>query len=91
MIGRDHLDSGSVASPNCETEAMQHGRDAVSDWPLLKALLNTAGGATWVCLHHGGGVGMGDSHHSGVMIVCDGCWLLPASRRSPWQQNRAWR
>jgi urocanate hydratase len=72
VIGRDHLDSGSVASPNRETESMQDGSDAVSDWPLLNALLNTAGGATWVSLHHGGGVGMGYSQHSGVVIVCDG-------------------
>ena len=72
VIGRDHLDSGSVASPNRETEAMRDGTDAVSDWPLLNALLNTAGGATWVSLHHGGGVGMGYSQHSGVVIVCDG-------------------
>jgi urocanate hydratase len=72
VIGRDHLDSGSVASPNRETEAMKDGSDAVSDWPLLNALLNTASGATWVSLHHGGGVGMGYSQHSGVVIVCDG-------------------
>ncbi|MGQ3051406.1 MAG: urocanate hydratase [Roseateles sp.] len=72
VIGRDHLDSGSVASPNRETEGMKDGSDAVSDWPLLNALLNTAGGATWVSLHHGGGVGMGYSQHSGVVIVCDG-------------------
>ena len=72
VIGRDHLDSGSVASPNRETESMQDGSDAVSDWPLLNALLNTAGGATWVSLHHGGGVGMGYSQHSGVVIVADG-------------------
>ncbi|MAC46218.1 MAG: urocanate hydratase [Oceanospirillum sp.] len=72
VIGRDHLDSGSVASPNRETEAMIDGSDAVSDWPLLNALLNTAGGATWVSLHHGGGVGMGFSQHSGVVICCDG-------------------
>jgi urocanate hydratase len=72
VIGRDHLDSGSVASPNRETEAMQDGSDAVSDWPLLNAMLNVAGGATWVSLHHGGGVGMGFSQHSGVVIVCDG-------------------
>ncbi len=72
VIGRDHLDSGSVASPNRETEAMLDGSDAVSDWPLLNALLNTAGGATWVSLHHGGGVGMGFSQHSGVVIVADG-------------------
>lgn len=72
VIGRDHLDSGSVASPNRETESMLDGSDAVSDWPLLNAMLNTAGGATWVSLHHGGGVGMGFSQHSGVVIVCDG-------------------
>jgi len=72
VIGRDHLDSGSVASPNRETEAMQDGSDAVSDWPLLNALLNCASGATWVSLHHGGGVGMGFSQHSGMVIVCDG-------------------
>jgi len=72
VIGRDHLDAGSVASPNRETEAMQDGSDAVSDWPLLNALLNTAGGATWVSLHHGGGVGMGYSQHAGVVVVCDG-------------------
>ncbi len=72
VIGRDHLDSGSVASPNRETESMKDGSDAVSDWPLLNALLNTASGATWVSLHHGGGVGMGYSQHSGVVIVCDG-------------------
>ena len=72
VIGRDHLDSGSVASPNRETESMKDGSDAVSDWPLLNALLNTAGGATWVSLHHGGGVGMGFSQHSGVVIVADG-------------------
>ena len=72
VIGRDHLDSGSVASPNRETEAMRDGSDAVSDWPMLNALLNCASGATWVSLHHGGGVGMGFSQHSGVVIVCDG-------------------
>jgi urocanate hydratase len=72
VIGRDHLDSGSVASPNRETEAMQDGSDAVSDWPLLNALLNTASGATWVSLHHGGGVGMGFSQHAGMVIVADG-------------------
>jgi urocanate hydratase len=72
VIGRDHLDTGSVASPNRETEGMKDGSDAVSDWPFLNALLNTAGGATWVSLHHGGGVGMGFSQHSGVVIVCDG-------------------
>ena len=72
VIGRDHLDSGSVASPNRETEAMLDGSDAISDWPLLNALLSTAGGATWVSLHHGGGVGMGYSQHSGLVIVCDG-------------------
>lgn len=78
VIGRDHLDSGSVASPNRETEAMRDGSDAVSDWPLLNALLNTASGATWVSLHHGGGVGMGYSQHAGVVIVCDG---TPAAAR----------
>jgi urocanate hydratase len=72
VIGRDHLDSGSVASPNRETEGMLDGTDAVSDWPLLNALLNTASGATWVSLHHGGGVGMGFSQHAGMVIVCDG-------------------
>jgi urocanate hydratase len=72
VIGRDHLDSGSVASPNRETESMRDGTDAVSDWPLLNALLNTASGATWVSLHHGGGVGMGYSQHAGVVIVADG-------------------
>jgi urocanate hydratase len=72
VIGRDHLDSGSVASPNRETEAMRDGSDAVSDWPLLNALLNTASGATWVSFHHGGGVGMGFSQHAGMVVVCDG-------------------
>ena len=72
VIGRDHLDSGSVASPNRETESMKDGSDAVSDWPLLNALINTASGATWVSIHHGGGVGMGFSQHSGMVIVCDG-------------------
>jgi urocanate hydratase len=72
VIGRDHLDSGSVASPNRETEAMRDGSDAISDWPLLNALLNTASGATWVSLHHGGGVGIGYSQHAGMVIVCDG-------------------
>jgi urocanate hydratase len=79
VIGRDHLDSGSVASPNRETEAMRDGSDAVSDWPLLNALLNTASGATWVSLHHGGGVGMGFSQHAGMVIVCDG--TADAARR----------
>jgi urocanate hydratase len=78
VIGRDHLDSGSVASPNRETESMRDGSDAVSDWPLLNALLNTASGATWVSIHHGGGVGMGFSQHAGVVIVCDG---TPAAAR----------
>ena len=72
VIGRDHLDAGSVASPNRETEAMRDGSDAVADWPLLNALVNTAGGATWVSVHHGGGVGMGYSLHAGLVIVCDG-------------------
>jgi urocanate hydratase len=72
VIGRDHLDSGSVASPNRETEAMRDGSDAVSDWPLLNALLNTASGATWVSFHHGGGTGIGFSQHAGMVVVCDG-------------------
>ena len=72
VIGRDHLDAGSVASPNRETEAMRDGSDAVSDWPLLNALLNTASGATWVSIHHGGGVGMGFSQHAGMVMVADG-------------------
>ncbi len=72
VIGRDHLDSGSVASPNRETESMRDGSDAVSDWPLLNLLLNTASGATWVSFHHGGGVGMGYSQHAGMVVVCDG-------------------
>jgi urocanate hydratase len=79
VIGRDHLDAGSVASPNRETEAMRDGSDAVSDWPLLNAMLSTAGGATWVSFHHGGGVGMGYSQHAGVVIVCDG--TAEAARR----------
>jgi urocanate hydratase len=79
VIGRDHLDSGSVASPNRETEAMKDGSDAISDWPLLNALLNCASGATWVSIHHGGGVGIGYSQHSGMVIVCDG--TPEASRR----------
>jgi hypothetical protein len=72
VIGRDHLDSGSVASPNRETEGLLDGSDAVFDWPLLNALLNTASGATWVSFHHGGGVGMGYSQHAGMVVVCDG-------------------
>jgi urocanate hydratase len=79
VIGRDHLDSGSVASPNRETESMRDGSDAVADWPLLNALLNTASGATWVSIHHGGGVGIGYSQHAGVVIVCDG--TAAAARR----------
>jgi urocanate hydratase len=79
VIGRDHLDSGSVASPNRETESMRDGSDAVSDWPLLNALLNTASGATWVSFHHGGGVGMGYSQHAGMVVVCDG--TTDAARR----------
>ncbi len=78
VIGRDHLDSGSVASPNRETEGMRDGSDAVSDWPLLNALLNCASGATWVSIHHGGGVGMGFSQHAGMVVVCDG---TPAAAR----------
>jgi urocanate hydratase len=72
VIGRDHLDAGSVASPNRETEAMRDGSDAISDWPVLNALLNCASGATWVSFHHGGGVGIGYSQHAGQVIVCDG-------------------
>ena len=72
VLGRDHLDCGSVASPNRETEAMKDGSDAIADWPLLNALLSTAGGATWVSLHHGGGVGIGNSIHAGLVIVADG-------------------
>ena len=72
VIGRDHLDTGSVASPNRETEAMMDGSDAVADWPILNALINTAGGASWVSFHHGGGVGMGYSLHAGMVIVADG-------------------
>jgi urocanate hydratase len=72
VIGRDHLDTGSVASPNRETEAMRDGSDAIADWPILNALVNTAGGASWVSLHHGGGVGMGYSIHAGMVIVADG-------------------
>ena len=79
VIGRDHLDSGSVASPNRETESMRDGSDAVSDWPILNALLNTASGATWVSFHHGGGVGMGFSQHAGMVVVCDG--TADAARR----------
>ena len=79
VIGRDHLDSGSVASPNRETEAMRDGSDAIADWPLLNALLNTASGATWVSIHHGGGVGIGFSQHAGMVIVCDG--TAEAARR----------
>ena len=83
VIGRDHLDSGSVASPNRETEAMRDGSDAVSDWPLLNALLNTASGATWV-LHHGGGVGMGFSQHSGMVICCNGTAEADARLEEYW-------
>ena len=72
VIGRDHLDSGSVASPNRETEGMRDGSDAIADWPLLNALLSCAGGATWVSIHHGGGVGIGYSQHAGMVVVCDG-------------------
>jgi urocanate hydratase len=72
VIGRDHLDAGSVASPNRETEAMKDGSDAVADWPILNALVNTACGATWVSVHHGGGVGMGYSIHAGMVVVADG-------------------
>src|SRR5204862_5786738 len=72
VIGRDHLDTGSVASPNRETEGMRDGSDAIADWPILNALLNTAAGATWVSLHHGGGVGIGASIHAGMVVVADG-------------------
>jgi urocanate hydratase len=72
VIGRDHLDAGSVASPNRETEAMRDGSDAVSDWAFLNALLNCASGATWVSIHHGGGVGIGYAQHAGMVVVCDG-------------------
>ena len=72
MIGRDHLDSGSVASPYRETEAMRDGSDAIADWPILNALVNTAAGATWVSIHHGGGVGIGNSIHSGMVVLADG-------------------
>jgi urocanate hydratase len=72
VIGRDHLDSGSVASPYRETEAMKDGSDAIADWPILNALLNTAAGATWVSVHHGGGVGIGNSIHAGMVVVADG-------------------
>jgi urocanate hydratase len=72
IIGRDHLDSGSVASPNRETEAMKDGSDAIADWPILNAMLNTAAGASWVSLHHGGGVGIGYSIHSGMVVLADG-------------------
>ena len=75
VIGRDHLDAGSVASPNRETEAMKDGSDAVADWPILNALLNTAAGASWVSVHHGGGVGMGYSLHAGMVVVADGTEL----------------
>ena len=72
MIGRDHLDAGSVASPYRETEAMQDGSDAIADWPILNALVNTAAGATWVSVHHGGGVGIGNAIHAGMVVVADG-------------------
>ncbi|MFL5717125.1 MAG: urocanate hydratase, partial [Chloroflexota bacterium] len=75
VIGRDHLDAGSVASPNRETEAMRDGSDAIADWPLLNALVNTAAGATWVSIHHGGGVGIGYSQHAGMVVVADGTEL----------------
>ena len=82
VIGRDPLDSGLMASPNRETEAMKDGSDAVSDWPLLNSILNVAGGATWVSLHHGGGVGMGYSQHPGVVIVCDGSEAADKAHRA---------
>ena len=80
VIGRDHLDAGSVASPNRETEAMRDGSDAVADWPILNALLNAVAGATWVSVHHGGGVGMGYSIHAGMVVVADG---TPEAARAP--------
>jgi len=79
VIGRDHLDSGSVASPNRETESMRDGSDAIADWPILNALVNTAAGATWVSVHHGGGVGIGYSIHAGMVVVADG--TADAARR----------
>ena len=82
VIGRDHLDSGSVASPYRETEAMRDGSDAIADWPILNALLNTAAGATWVSVHHGGGVGIGNSIHAGMVIVADGSKTMPRSASS---------
>ena len=82
VIGRDHLDAGSVASPNRETEAMPDGSDAVADWPLLNALVNTAAGATWVSIHHGGGVGIGYSQHAGMVVVADGTPLAAAEARA---------
>ena len=81
MIGRDHLDAGSVASPNRETEAMLDGSDAIADWPILNALINTAAGAHWVSVHHGGGVGIGYSIHAGMVVVADGT-ATPASASS---------
>lgn len=90
VIGRDHLDSGSVASPNRETEAMLDGSDAVSDWPILNALINAVGGATWVSVHHGGGVGMGYSQHAGVVIVADGTKEAEERIKECLRQTRAW-
>jgi urocanate hydratase len=81
VIGRDHLDTGSVASPNRETEAMLDGSDAIADWPILNAMINTIGGASWVSLHHGGGVGMGYSMHAGMVIVADGTYDARARLR----------
>jgi urocanate hydratase len=78
VIGRDHLDAGSVASPNRETEAMRDGSDAIADWPMLNALVNTAAGATWVSIHHGGGTGIGYSQHAGMVVVADGTPLAAA-------------
>ena len=90
VIGRDHLDTGSVASPNRETEAMLDGSDAVADWPILNALVNTAGGASWVSLHHGGGVGMGYSIHAGMVIVADGSDAAAADFPGYCEMIRAW-
>ena len=87
MIGRDHLDSGSVASPYRETEAMKDGSDAIADWPLLNALVNTASGATWVSIHHGGGVGIGRSIHAGQVTVADGTALAAREARPGAQQR----
>ena len=91
MIGRDHLDSGSVASPYRETEAMADGSDAIADWPLLNALVNTSSGATWVSIHHGGGVGIGRSIHAGMVVVADGTDMAAAEAvASAGHRSREW-